>query len=207
MRTVSAFVALLPVALVVLLSSSASADEVTTSKEPIQVVGSFTFPNDPTHWETCVTFKNVTAQAVIAVQFSFTYVDAFDTTIQTNRGDHVGQFAPGVLIDSSNCWFVQIAPGSLSKIITVVQKVRYQDGTIWVNSDNPQAFTTVYMGFRGDHPDTIRCHDQNYGGGLIGMIKMNWDDPRTAEWPDCMAKKMRYISPNASPTPGAPSTP
>src|ERR1700680_1290780 len=122
------------------------------SEEPIQVTNSFTYAYDQTHWATCVSFKNATDKLIVAVQFKFTYVDAFDTPIQTNRGDRVGEFAPGVLIEgakspdqlpgpgiggdnirqhSENCWEVLIVAGSLSKITTEVQKVRYADGTIW----------------------------------------------------------------------------
>ena len=178
-RTVALVMSLL--LLVVGLASAA--------EEPIRVTSSFTYAYDRTNWATCVSFKNLTDKTIVAVQFKFTYVDAFDTTIQTNRGDRVGEFAPGVLIEgatspgqlpgpgigggniqqhSENCWEVLIVAGSLSKITTEVQKVRYADGTIWVNPGLPTVFTAQYM---ASGPYTIDAwpHPKNVPCGIV-----NW---------------------------------
>lgn len=150
--------------------------------EPVLITNTFTTTTASTNqWITCASFRNVSQRPIVAVQFEFKYIDAFDSVIQTNRGDRVGDFAPGVSIEgatsidqlegtagnvsqhAATCWRIPIVAGSLSKITAVVAKVRYGDGEIWVNPGPPVIFTAKYMAGPGDlpHPEKVRCGGAN----------------------------------------------
>jgi hypothetical protein len=129
----------------------------------------------------------MTAKPMTAIQFRFTYVDAFDTALTTFRADRVGMFTPGVLIEGpengqitgggnvdqkiQNCWNVTRVVGSLSKVNAEVVKVRYSDGTIWVAPDSHPVFTGYYMGGGNgfvDPPQDLACRAIAFG------LKTKW---------------------------------
>jgi hypothetical protein len=154
-----------------------------TGNNPIIVTRLFTAVRNRVDWFSCVSFKNNSARPVVAIQFKFTYLDAFDTPINTFRGDRVGDFAPGVLIEgpenadivgggnvtqkSANCWEVPQMVGSLSQITVEVVKVRYSGGEIWVAPADHSVFSARYMASGGsyvDPPSEIHC----------GMLNLKW---------------------------------
>lgn len=155
---------------------------------PVIVNRLFTAVRDRVYWVSCLNFTNNTPRTITAVQFKFTYLDAFETPIHTFRADRVGSFAPGTLIEgpenadiigagnvaqkSANCWVVAQVVGSLSKVTAEVVKVRYSDGTIYVAPAEHPIFTGTYMfpDLSGiDHPDKLRCKT-----GII-VIDAPWD--------------------------------
>ena len=158
-----------------------------TGNNPIVVTRLFTAVRNRVDWFSCLSFKNNTQQNITAIQFRFTYIDAFDTPINSFRADRVGDFAPGVLVEgpenadivgggnitqkSANCWEVPQIVGSLSKVTVEVQKVRFTTGTIWNAPNDHPVFTANYMGSGSagdiDHPATVRCQ--------AGMLVVNSD--------------------------------
>jgi len=50
-------------------------------------------------WVTCLNFTNMDSRTVQAIQFKFTYKDAFDEAVGRFKADRVGEFGPGILIE------------------------------------------------------------------------------------------------------------
>jgi hypothetical protein len=91
----------------------------------------------------CISFKNVSDKTLVAVEFVFSYIDAFNKPIAHYKGDIEGIFSPGVLIKGetpdyaatarSNCWKSHVVFATASRVDTDVAQVLYRDGTVWVN--------------------------------------------------------------------------
>jgi len=164
----------------------------TGSESPVTISRMFTEQAPKRHyeWASCVSFTNASNRSIRAIQFQFTYYDAFDTPITTFRGDRVGDFAPGVLIEGpenadivgggnvdqkvQNCWVIGQLVGSLEKVTAEVLKVRFANGDIWVAPPDHAVFTATYMGGGGgsfvEPPATLRCRM-----GILGVITVHWD--------------------------------
>lgn len=168
---------------------------------------------DGVTWATCLSFTNNKKQMIQAVKFGFNFQDAFETTVGTYNGDRVGEFAPGVTIDgpesldiagfgnivqkSQNCWIYPQHIASLSNVIVTVLKVRYGDGTIWVNDNPIAAFKASYLPtLDGPHPKYIYCK---------GWLQVKYDfvaqHPDSPCWKDYQADHAKWLREHASPSP------
>jgi hypothetical protein len=91
-----------------------------------------------------VDFTNVSQRAATEVRFRFEIVDAIGRTAGNLTDDKVGEFAPGIPIShsaaaptgSSQPQAVNSVPAS-SKIVCMVQMVRFDDGSVWNEGDGP----------------------------------------------------------------------
>jgi hypothetical protein len=172
-----------------LAQQSVQAQVAPPTASPVNVSKVYAQVNHQVFWMTCVNFTNTTAKTMRAIEFAFTFVDAFDTPLTTHRADRVGSFAPGVLIEGpdnftdvgttgnerkmENCWKVAQVVGSLSKITVQVKKVRYADGTIWeAPVGDTEVFTGTYMTDTTgpDHPDKLKCPM-----GMVSLV-LGWDE-------------------------------
>ena len=202
-----------------ILGSAANADESPNADSPVAVsnilVGS---DADKITWATCISFTNKTQRVIEAVKFEFDFQDAFDTTVGKYDGDRVGQFAPGVLIEgpdsfdvsgfgnvvqkAPNCWVYPQHIASLSSVKVRVLKVRYGDGTIWVNDNPTSVFVGKYMADTGNspHPTYIMC----------GWVKVRYEVvalyPESQCWKKFQAWQSEQASPSPSPAPSSTSS-
>ncbi len=168
---------------------------------------------DGVTWATCLSFTNNTKHVIQAVKFGFNFQDAFDTTVGSYNGDRVGEFMPGVLIQgpesldivgfgnivqkSQNCWVYPQRIASLSSVVVTVLKVRYGDGTVWVNANPAPAFKASYLSGLGDepHPTYIYC----------GIFPIKYDVlakyPDNKCWKAYQAAHAKWLQAHASPAP------
>jgi len=92
-----------------------------------------------------VDFTNVSQRAATEVRFRFEIVDAIGRTTGSLTDDKVGEFAPGVPVSHSTA-----APtgssqprqainnvSASSKVVCMVQMVRFDDGSVWNEGDGP----------------------------------------------------------------------
>ena len=190
-----------------------------TVNNPVGVTQLYVLSSHPNVWITCVSFVNNTAHEIQAVQFRFIYVDAFGVDVASFLGDRVGDFSPGALIQgpsdptlslgsngtpAANCWSDVQVIGSLSAVHVAISKIRYGDGTIWVNPQPTPIFTGQYLGSDADHPDTVLCH--------IGILRVRVTWERAIKSPGCKSAiddwrrthlQQMLTSPSPSPSPTA----
>jgi hypothetical protein len=117
-----------------------------------------------------VDFTNVSQRAAAEVRFRFEIVDAIGRTAGNLTDEKVGEFAPGIPVSqstaaptgSSQPQPISNIPAS-SKIVCMVQMVRFDDGSVWNEGDGPvgtgsmitpppQASATPYWQFPFDRP-------------------------------------------------------
>jgi hypothetical protein len=166
-------------------------------------------------WATCLSFTNSTKRVVQAIKFGFSFQDAFDTTVGSYSGDRVGEFEPGIAIEgpanldivgfgnivqkSQNCWVYPQHVASLSSVVVTVLKIRYGDGTIWVNQDPTAVFKASYLPtIDGPHPTYIYC-----GGWLQVKYDFVAAHPDSSCWKKYQADHQKWVRDHASPSPAA----
>ena len=118
-----------------------------------------------------VDFTNVSQRAATEVRFRFEVVDAIGRTAGNLTDDKVGEFAPGVPVSHSTAvptgsnqpqQAINAIPAS-SKVVCMVQMVRFDDGSVWNEGDGPvgtgsmitpppQPSATPYWQFPFDSP-------------------------------------------------------
>lgn len=121
-------------------------------------------------WTSCVSFTNVSARVIRAVQFQLTFYDAFDEALTSFRPDRVGEFAAGAVVfpgypDGDNtrppdgCWDAAVVAGSVTRVSVEVMKARFADGEIYDASSDPDraVYAGHYVGAYEDHPAKIKC--------------------------------------------------
>ncbi len=92
-----------------------------------------------------VDFTNVSQRAATEVRFRFEFVDAIGRTTGSLTDDKVGEFAPGVPVSHSTAAPTGSSPppqsinnlSASSKIVCMVQLVRFDDGSGWNEGDGP----------------------------------------------------------------------
>lgn len=98
-----------------------------------------------------VDFTNVSQRAATEVRFRFEIVDAIGRTTGNLTDDKVGEFAPGVAISHSTAaptgssqpqQTINNIPAS-SKVVCMVQMVRFDDGSVWNEGDGPVGTGTM----------------------------------------------------------------
>jgi len=80
-----------------------------------------------------VEFKNDSAKSAVAVMFQFTMSDGFGTVLDTRLRESLGSFSPGVVVGNIHWLEVDSWP-TLAEMGCSVQRVRFQDGTIWTST-------------------------------------------------------------------------
>lgn len=150
-----------------------------------------------------------------AVKFGFAFQDAFDSAVGSYTGDRVGEFMPGMLIrgpeslgitgfgniiqKSQNCWVYPQHIASLSSVVVTVLKVRYGDGSVWINPNPAVAFKASYLLNISDepHPKYIYC----------GIFPVEYESaaahPDSKCWKDYEAAHSKWLQAHASPSPSA----
>jgi hypothetical protein len=92
-----------------------------------------------------VDFTNVSQRTETEVRFRFEIVDAIGRTAGNLTDDKIGEFAPGVAVShftaaptgsSRPQQAIDALPAS-SKIVCMVQMVRFDDGSVWNEGDGP----------------------------------------------------------------------
>jgi hypothetical protein len=92
-----------------------------------------------------VDFTNVSQRAATEVRFRFEIVDAIGRTTGNLTDDKLGTFAPGVSVSHSTGaptgssqpqQAIDNIPAS-SKVVCIVQMVRFDDGSVWNEGDGP----------------------------------------------------------------------
>lgn len=79
-----------------------------------------------------VEFKNESGKSAVAVMFQFTMSDSFGTVLDTRLRESLGTFSPGVVVGNIHWLEVDSWP-TLGEMGCSVQRVRFQDGTIWTS--------------------------------------------------------------------------
>lgn len=201
-----------------------------SKSSPVTVSKFYTNVSNRISWLTCLSFTNASTKEIRAIQFGFTYLDAFDTPLTTLRGDRVGSFAPDILIEGpdnandvgstgnvqkgDNCWSTLMVVGSLSSVNVQVLKVRYADGSIWVAPSITSDASAKYMrdndpaNHEVDPPNTLTC---NFLGPMKWLLIEKNHNPKLEKCVMNWEKTHGNIhgwppayetpSPNPSPTP------
>jgi hypothetical protein len=114
------------------------------------------------HNMTCVSFMNVSDRPIKTIEFSFSYVDVWGTTLANVEVSREGIFSPGVLIQGptyqpgspyvvenkfpgyqvKNCWQEDVNSPLLYTVTASVLNVTYSDGTQWTSPVPPTGTTT-----------------------------------------------------------------
>lgn len=104
----------------------------------------------------CLTFKNVSVIPIQAIDFVFSYLDAFGRTTQSEN-ERDGTFSPNAIIqgptklawsswnkdNKQNCWTLDnVASPLLTSVSVSVGKVTYANGTTWTNPNSTTSSAT-----------------------------------------------------------------
>jgi hypothetical protein len=208
------------------LPGNAVPAESDSGTSPVSISRFFTANNGAATWASCIDFTNVMQRRMTAIQFKFTYWDAFDSPITTFRADRVGDFAPGVLVQGPqninetgqgninqkvpNCWTITAGVGSLSKVTAEVVKIRYGDGEIWVAPAGGAVFTGTYMGGGAgfvDPPRRIQCGMFSFAWWAVEQSHTHKMEECVKRWESANGNIAGWPTAEPSPTPAASASP
>lgn len=207
--------------LATIIAQAQSSPAPTPNVSPVSVSKTFivTTNTKSVSWVTCLSFTNETQQTMQAIQFGFTYKDAFDTTVGSFHGDRVGEFSPGVLIEgpdnagdymttgnsrkAQNCFTYPMVVGSIASVEVSILKVRYGDGIIWTNPSPTTVFSSNYMALLQEHPARLGCKGIRFGLTEPWWYVQQQLDKGNRYWQNCYKTWLNanQLQPTSSPSP------